>query len=123
MPDSPSPPPSSSRSLTSRLDRTSLERVLARAAELQGTAADTESGEQFTEEQLIELGKEVGLSPQNLRQALAEESTRADWPDDERGIAVSMFGPSRVRASCTVPGRPTDVLAAIDAWMRKQETL
>src|SRR3954464_7144472 len=123
MPDSPSPPPSSSRSLTSRLDRASLERVLARAAELQGTAADTESGEQFTEDQLIELGKEVGLSPQNLRQALAEERTRSIVPDDERGIAASGFGPGRVLASRTVPGKPADILASIDSWMQKQETL
>jgi hypothetical protein len=57
------------------LDRSSLERVLARAAELQSGPSDT--GEEFTEEQLLELGKEVGLSPQHLRQALAEERTRS----------------------------------------------
>ena len=123
MPDSPLPPPSSSRSLTSRLDRASLERVLARAAELQGTAADTESSEQFTEEQLIELGKEVGLSPQNLRQALAEERTRSAAPEDERGLAASMFGPGRITAARTVPGKASEVLEAIDIWMQRQETL
>ncbi|HEX4681166.1 MAG TPA: hypothetical protein VH277_00585, partial [Gemmatimonadaceae bacterium] len=58
-----------------RLDRASLERVLARAAELQGASGDASEAEQFTEEQLIELGKEVGLSPQHLRQAMAEERT------------------------------------------------
>src|SRR6476661_4669044 len=100
------------------LDRSALERVLARAAQLQGNASDADPSEQFTEEQLIELGKEVGLSPQNLRQALAEERTRSDLPDDEHGIAASMFGPSRVRAARTVPGRPDDVLAAVDTWMR-----
>src|SRR3954463_14928056 len=107
----------------SRLDRTSLERVLARAAELQGTASDVDPSEQFTEEQLIELGKEVGLSPQNLRQALAEDRPRSIVPADERGIAASVFGPSRVRAARTVPGRPADVLASIDLWMRREETL
>src|SRR6476659_5624802 len=107
MPDNPRPP-------VPRLDRSALERVLARAAQLQGTANDADPSEQFSEEQLIELGKEVGLSPQNLRQALAEERTRSDVPDDERSMATSMFGPSRVRASRTVPGRPEDVLAAID---------
>jgi len=60
---------------SARLDRSSLERVLARAAELQSTSGDTV--EEFTEEQLLELGREVGLSPQNLRQALAEERTRS----------------------------------------------
>lgn len=106
-----------------RLDRASLERVLARAAELQGSAADTDTSDQFTEEQLIELGKEVGLSPQNLRQALAEERTRSTVPVDERGIAVSLFGPGRVSASRIVPGKPADVLAAIDSWMQRSELL
>jgi hypothetical protein len=63
------------------------------------------------------------LSPQNLRQALAEERTRSIVPDDERGFAASLFGPSRVRAARTVPGKPTEVLAAVDAWMQRQELL
>src|SRR3954451_16615707 len=110
-----------SKSLAARLDRAGLERVLARAAELQSGPNDT--GEEFTEEQLLELGREVGLSPQNLRQALAEERTRSIVPDDERGIAASLFGPSRVRAARTVPGKASDVLATIDAWMQRQELL
>jgi hypothetical protein len=118
MADSPAPRPP-----VPRLDRASLERVLARAAELQGAVSDADSAEQFTEEQLIDLGKEVGLSPQNLRQALAEERTRSIIPEGERGFAASLFGPSRVRAARTVPGKPTDVLGSIDTWMQKQETL
>ncbi len=106
-----------------RLDRSSLERVLARAAELQGTASDIDPTEQFSEEQLLELGKEVGLSPQHLRQALAEERTRSVIPEEERGLVASMFGPGRVRTARTVPGRPADVLDAIDAWMQRQELL
>jgi hypothetical protein len=113
---------SSGSSLPSaRLDRSSLERVLARAAELQSTSGDTV--EEFTEEQLLELGREVGLSPQNLRQALAEERTRSTIPDEERGVAASLFGPSRVRAARTVAGSPADVLASIDTWMQRQELL
>jgi hypothetical protein len=118
MADSPVPRPPAAR-----LDRSSLERVLARAAELQGSASDVDPAEQFTEEQLIELGKEVGLSAQNLRQALAEERTRSVIPEEERGIAASVFGPGRVRAARTVPGRSADVLASIDTWMQRQELL
>src|SRR5436305_9142892 len=113
-PSSPEPPGRA-------LDRSSLERVLARAAELQSVAGDT--GEEFSEEQLLELGKEVGLSPQNLRQALAEERTRSNVPDDEGGVAAALFGPSRVRAARTVPGKAQDILATIDAWMQRQELL
>jgi len=115
------PDPSPSNLPVARLDRASLERVLARAAELQGTSGDPV--EEFTEEQLLDLGKEVGLSPQNLRQALAEERTRSVGPDDEHGIGASLFGPSRVRAARTVAGIPADVLASIDGWMHRQELL
>ncbi|HEX8942389.1 MAG TPA: hypothetical protein VF785_04570 [Gemmatimonadaceae bacterium] len=113
--------PSSSNLPAARLDRASLERVLARAAELQSTSGDTV--EEFTEEQLLDLGKEVGLSPQNLRQALAEERTRSVAPEEEHGITSGIFGPSRVGAARTVPGTPAEVLASIDAWMQRQELL
>jgi hypothetical protein len=113
--------PSASNLPAARLDRASLERVLARAAELQGTSGDPV--EEFTEEQLLDLGREVGLSPQNLRQALAEERTRSVAPEDEHGIGASIFGPSRVRASRTVAGNAADILASIDAWMQRQELL
>lgn len=104
-----------------RLDRASLERVLARAAELQSATGETP--EEFSEDQLLELGREVGLSPQNLRQALAEERTRSVVVADERGLRAAVFGPSHVHAERTVPGKPDDVLAAIDVWMQRQELL
>lgn len=113
--------PSASNLPAARLDRASLERVLARAAELQSTSGDTV--EEFTEEQLLDLGKEVGLSPQNLRQALAEERTRSVAPEEEYGITSGIFGPSRVGAARTVPGTPAEVLASIDTWMQRQELL
>ena len=110
MADSPVPsrPPSP-------LDRSALERVLARAAELQGKTGDSgDPAEEFTEEQLIELGKEVGLTPHHLRQALAEERTRSVLPEEEGGVTSRLF---------TVPGRAADILAGVDAWMQRQELL
>jgi hypothetical protein len=118
MADSSSPVP---RPPSPRLDRSALERGLARAAELQSDPNDP--SEEFTEEQLVELGKEVGLSPQNLRQALAEERTQSIVPQDEAGFVAGIFGPSRVRAGRTIAGKPDDVLAAIDTWMQRQELL
>jgi hypothetical protein len=116
MPDSPSPKPPARR-----IDRAALERVLARAAELQ--AGSGETPDEFTEDQLLELGKEVGLSPQHLRQALAEDRTRSILPDTETGLAASIFGPSRIRADRTVPGKAADVLGSIDVWMQRTELL
>src|SRR5689334_15370570 len=117
MADVPAPRPSQ------RIDRSALDRVLARAAELQGKSADSDPNEDFTEDQLVELGKEVGLTAQNIRQALAEERTRSVLPDEERGVLARMFGASQVSAARTVDGKPDDVLRAIDAWMRQQELL
>ena len=106
---------------SSALDRAALERVLARAAELQATTGEPE--EALTEEQIIDLGKEVGLSPNHLRQALAEERTRVALPSDDGGIGAKLFGGAHVGASRTVPGRPREVLEAVDAWMQRQECL
>lgn len=110
-----------SRPPTSGLDRGALERVLARAAELQVGTGEPE--EVLTEDQILELGKEVGLSPQHLRQALAEERTRVALPPDEGGVSAKLLGGARVGASRTVPGKPRDVLEAIDQWMQRQECL
>ena len=104
-----------------QLDRQALERVLARAAELQ--AGSGEPGDEFTEEQILDLGKEVGLAPQHLRQALAEERTRVVLPDEEPGIGSRLLGPGHIAASRTVPGKPRDVLAAIDGSMQREQWL
>jgi hypothetical protein len=103
------------------LDRGALERVLARAAELQAGSGEAEVV--LTEEQILELGKEVGLSAEHLRQALAEERTRIALPADRGGLSAKLLGGARVGASRVVPGRPREILGAIDAWMQRQECL
>jgi len=110
-----------SRNISSALDRGALERVLARAAELQAGTGEPE--EALTEDQILELGKEVGLSSEHLGQALAEERTRVALPPDEGGLSAKLLGGARVGASRSVPGRPGDVLEAIDLWMQRQECL
>ena len=102
------------------LDRTALERVLARATELQ--AASGEPSEGMTEAQLVELGKEVGISAEHIRQAVAEERTRVALPD-ERGAIASWFGPSYATASRLVRGRPAELLQLVDSWMQREEAL
>jgi hypothetical protein len=103
-----------------KLDRAALDRVLARAAELQ--SASIEGGDALSEAEILELGKEAGISVDVLRQAMAEERTRSAAPDDT-GIAASIIGPAAVRASRVVPGTPNELLAAIDSWMQQQECL
>jgi hypothetical protein len=109
--------------LPRRLDRAALDRVLARAAELQASFADSADGSgNLTEQQIVELGQEAGLSPEHLRQALAEERTRGAPPED-RGLAAVIWGPARVGASRVVTGTPGEILDAIDGWMVREEML
>jgi hypothetical protein len=104
------------------LDRQALERVLARAAELQGADAIPESSDLLSESQLLDIGKEVGLSAATINQALAEERTRVNVPE-ERGLIAQIAGASFATATRTVPGTQRDVLATIDAWMQRDECL
>lgn len=103
-----------------RFDRSALERVLARASELQ--ASEPDGAEGLTEQQLLDLGREVGLDVATLRRAMAEEQSRAVATVD-RSVTTRVFGAARVTAERTVPGGVEDVLAAIDQWMRRQEYL
>src|SRR5579859_1214583 len=90
------------------LDRQALERVLARAAELQGAGAMPDSGDLISEAQLREIGNEVGLSPATVSQALAEERTRVNVPE-ERGLVAQIAGAGFATATRTVPGTPREI--------------
>lgn len=102
------------------LDRSALERVLTRAAELQAGTSDV--AESLTEEQIVELGREVGLSKEHLIQALAEERTRVVLPD-ENSFASRLAGPAVVATGRTVRGTASEILADLDSWMHKEECL
>ncbi len=104
-----------------KLSRSALERVLGRASELQSAAGDDDGGA-LTEAQLIDLAKEVGLSPENVREALAEERSRVEEvPDSSAGL--SLLGSATVQAARTVPGDVATVLSGLDVWMQKIESL
>ena len=131
MPDStpqkpPAPPPAPPAGgqpavpLRQSLDRNALDRILKRAGELQVSAADP--AEEMTEEQLIALGQEVGITPQHLRQAIAEERTRPALPE-EPGLTDRWVGPSTVSARRVIRGTREQLLARMDDWMRREECL
>lgn len=106
-----------------KLDRAALDRVLARAAELQSSSIEGSDLGGLTEAEIIDLGKEAGMSAEHLRQAMAEERTRSAPTPDDRGIAASIIGKATVRASRVVPGSPRELLDVIDSWMQRQEAL
>ena len=122
MPDEKAPTSALTPARQTLLDRQALERVLARAAELQGAGAIPESSDLISEGQLRDIGNEVGLSAEMINQALAEERTRINVPE-ERGLVAQIAGASFATATRTVPGNQRDVLATIDTWMQRDECL
>jgi hypothetical protein len=104
------------------ITRSALDRVLARAAQLQGATGEGDDAGTMTEAQIIELGKEVGLSAAAVRQALAEERSRTILPE-ESGLVAKLSGVSVASAARTVPGSATAVLSALDGWMQRNEGL
>lgn len=130
MPDSPPPtnlpvPAAAGANVPaiSSIGRAELERVLARAAALQlADGDDLSPADGLTEQQLLEVGREVGLSPTHLLQALAEERTRIAVPE-ERGLMAQVAGAGTATAHRTVNGTPSDVLAALNQTMQRDESL
>jgi hypothetical protein len=76
----------------------------------------------LTEQQLLDIGREVGLSPTHLRQALAEERTRVTVPP-EHGIVAHMAGAGTASAHRIVLGTPPQLLATLNQVMRRDECL
>ena len=103
------------------IPRTALERVLARASELQTTTS--EGAESVSEERLLEIAKEVGLDLSHVRQAIAEERSRLPMSETETGPMLDSLGPAAVGAQRTVPGTPDDILHRLDSWMPRMESL
>src|SRR5215469_11178784 len=105
------------------LDRAAVERVLARAAQLQNQTPNTEDApDVLTDDQVIAAGAEVGLSVMHIRQAIAEERTRVGVPT-ERGIRAQVAGAGWASASRTVAGTPASVFATLNATLTRDESL
>lgn len=102
------------------LDRGAMERVLSRATEIAAQASDAPDG--MTEAQLLEIGKEVGLSATALRQALAEERTRVVLAE-ETGTEARVMGPASVAATRAIAHTPDAILGALEEWMRTEYRL
>jgi hypothetical protein len=106
----------------SDLPRTALERVLARAAELQN-AGSGEPTDAISEARLVEIAKEVGLDVPHVRQAIAEERAQLTLPPHERGGWLSAVGPAVVSAQRTLPGTPEQLLRTLEQFLPRHEHL
>ncbi len=103
-----------------RISREALERIIHRAAELQ--AGQRELGDQMSEQEVLDLGNEVGIPTRHMQQALLEERTRAVTATD-RGFLVNLAGPRRLSAERTVAGKQGDVEQILSYWMTEVELL
>jgi hypothetical protein len=101
-----------------RIDRAALERIIQRAAELQ--TGDRDIADELTPEQVLALGREVGIPGRYLQQALLEERTRlvAVQP---AGAWERVAGPGRAVAQRAVPGTAAAIEADLVEWMDEKE--
>jgi len=105
--------------LPARIDRAALDRIIQRAAELQ--TGERDLGDEMTEDQVLALGRDVGIPARFLQQALIEERVRtqpadARWLDRTVGAAV-------VQADRVVVGSPERQEQLLLEWMERSEHL
>jgi len=103
-----------------RIDRAALERIMQRAAELQAAEADV--GEGLTPEEVLALGRDVGIPGRYLQQAMLEQATAIVTPA-EAGLTGRVVGPAEVTAHRVVLGDPEDAARALVSWFDSNELL
>lgn len=104
------------------LDRVALERVLARAMELHVRGDATEGSEQLSEARVLDIAREVGISPESVRQAIAEERARAPLAEAHRSDDPMLADPT-VSTARVLAGTPGDLLGRLEALLTRDETL
>ena len=102
------------------ISREALERIIQRAAELQADERDI--GEGLTRDEVLALGKDVGIPARYLHQALLAEETRAVG-EAGRGPLAWLVGPAALTAARVVPGDVPGVERALGTWLEQEELL
>jgi hypothetical protein len=100
------------------IDRAALERIIQRAAELQ--TSEREIGEGLTSDEVLALGREVGIPGRYLQQALLEERTRI-VEAGPGGLLSRTVGPAAIAAQRVVRGERELIEATLIHWMDKHE--
>jgi hypothetical protein len=107
------------------ITREALVRIVLRAAELQAHDQNVGDGlarEGLTREEVLALGKEVGIPARYFQQALIEEASRTDR-ELERGILAWLVGPAALAAARVVPGGRASIERALGTWLEQEELL
>jgi hypothetical protein len=103
-----------------RIDRAALERILQRATELQ--AAEHDVGENISPDELITLGRDVGIPARYLQQAMLEERSRVELGAPS-GVLNRAVGPRTVSTQRVVQGDVERVQLGLISYMEEQELL
>jgi hypothetical protein len=116
VPEKPSQDPLPGRPLTTE----EFEMVIRRAAELQARSAEESGVEGVSEDEVLRIGRELGLSGTHLGQALAE--VRSGGPP-EQGVAARIMGDARCSAARAVPGEAPGIARVLEQYLVGQEFL
>jgi hypothetical protein len=101
-----------------RIDRAALDRIIQRAAELQ--TAERDIGDNLTSEEVMALGREVGIPGRYLQQALLEERTRL-LTAGPSGLAERLTGPADVTAQRVVRAEQDTIEQQLVRWLEQNE--
>lgn len=93
-----------------------LEAVIRRASELEAAGGGGE--EALSEDEVLRIGRELGLSPLHVRQALAEVRGK---PPAEPGVVARVMGPGVVSGSRVVQGEAERVRERIERYLLDME--
>ncbi|HET7026004.1 MAG TPA: hypothetical protein VFI39_12460 [Gemmatimonadales bacterium] len=103
-----------------RFDRGQLERIIRRAAMLQ--TGEHEVGDDLSRDDVLKLGREVGIPTRYLDQAMIEERVRAA-DGTMAGLWDRSVGPATVRAMRVVRGTPEGAQRTLIRWLDEHELL
>jgi hypothetical protein len=102
------------------IDRAALERIIQRAAELQ--TGEREIGDSLTPDEVLAMGKDVGIPTRYLRQAMLEEQTRTE-PRGSSGFLDRAFGPGQAQAQRVIRGAQSEIEQRLLSWLEENELL
>lgn len=101
-----------------RIDRAALERIIRRATELQ--TSERELGDSLTSDEVMALGREVGIPSRYLQQALMEEQVRIVTAGPG-GVVDRLTGPATVSAQRVVNAEREAVESGLVRFLEQHE--
>jgi hypothetical protein len=104
-----------------RIDRAALDRIIQRAAELQ--TSDRDIGDNLTPDEVLELGRDVGIPAKYLQQAMLEHRALAEDPANDRSVVGRIVGPAEIRVQRVVAGDVEGATQGLMSWMERNELL